>query len=162
MVRDVTIPTTVTVCGKAHCNRVTLASKMGGCIAAGIGQETFLRKIAGCAPRCIFILPIGFRALPSPIAGIMLVAYFVLRKSDLNQEALFSKHGEHGDSNGWNMRAIVALVTGVLPSLPGLLKTAGFIAGAAPVLEVAYTDAWFVGLANSALLYYLLMPPKAA
>jgi len=148
--------------GEAHCDPVTFAGKMVGYITDCIGPATFPWKVLGTAQGDIFLLLIGFGALLSPIAGIMLVVYFVLHKTELNQQALFSEHGKYGDSNGWNMRAIVALVIGVLPNLPGFLKTAGFIADTATVLEVAYTYAWFVGLAIAVQLHYLLMPRKAA
>ncbi|RJF95355.1 cytosine permease [Noviherbaspirillum saxi] len=81
-----------------------------------------------------------------------------MRGRRLNHAALYSETGEYAYSNGWNLRAVIALVLGVLPNLPGFLKAAGFIPATLPVFEVLYTYAWFVGLAISAVLYALLMP----
>jgi len=71
--------------------------------------------------------------------------------------ALFAEQGEYRYRNGWNPAAIIALLAGVLPNLPGFLKAAGFVADVPDVFEVVYTYAWFVGLAIAAALYFLLM-----
>ena len=138
-----------------------ISFKVGGYITAGIGLAMFPWKILETTQGYIFTWLIGYGALLGPIAGIMLVDYFVIRKTELRHDDLFSMHGEYGYSNGWNLRAVVALVLGVLPNLPGFLKAAGFIAETAPIFDVLYTYAWFVGLAISAVIYFMLMPRKA-
>jgi nucleobase:cation symporter-1, NCS1 family len=139
-----------------------ISFKMGGYITAAIGLAMFPWKILETTQGYIFTWLIGYGGLLGPIAGIMLVDYFLIRRTELNHDALFTEKGEYGYSNGWNWRAVLALVVGVLPNLPGFLKAAGFIAGSAPIFDVLYTYAWFVGLAISAVVYYLLMPRKAA
>jgi NCS1 family nucleobase:cation symporter-1 len=138
-----------------------ISFKMGGYITAAIGLAMFPWKILETTQGYIFTWLIGYGALLGPIAGIMLVDYFVIRKTELNREALFSEHGEYGYTGGWNMRALIAMVLGVLPNLPGFLKAAGFSASTAPVFETLYTYAWFVGLAISAIVYYVLMPRRS-
>jgi len=138
-----------------------ISFKMGGYITAAIGLAMFPWKILETTQGYIFTWLIGYGALLGPIAGIMLVDYFLIRKTVLNHEALFSAQGEYSYSGGWNLRAVIALVLGVLPNLPGFLKAAGFIAATAPLFELLYTYAWFVGLAISAVVYYVLMPRKA-
>ncbi|KRB89918.1 NCS1 family nucleobase:cation symporter-1 [Noviherbaspirillum sp. Root189] len=137
-----------------------ISFKMGGYITAGIGLAMFPWKILETTQGYIFTWLIGYGALLGPIAGIMLVDYFLIRRTRLNHADLFTEHGEYGYSNGWNLRAVVALVLGVLPNLPGFLKAAGFISSTLPVFETLYTYAWFVGLAISAVVYALLMPRK--
>lgn len=92
--------------------------------------------------------------------NIMLVDYFAIRETELNHDALFTEDGEYGYRKGWNPYAVIALLPGVLPNLPGFLKAAGFIGGIAPPFETLYTYARFVGLAISAPVHYLLMPPR--
>ncbi|HVK93096.1 MAG TPA: NCS1 family nucleobase:cation symporter-1 [Noviherbaspirillum sp.] len=138
-----------------------ISFKMGGYITAAIGLAMFPWKILETTQGYIFTWLIGYGALLGPIAGIMLVDYFLIRKTVLNHEALFSAQGEYSYSGGWNLRAVIALVLGVLPNLPGFLKAAGLIAATAPLFELLYTYAWFVGLAISAVVYYVLMPRKA-
>ncbi|WP_414691787.1 NCS1 family nucleobase:cation symporter-1 [Noviherbaspirillum sp.] len=138
-----------------------ISFKVGGYITAGIGLAMFPWKILETTQGYIFTWLIGYGGLLGPIAGIMLVDYFLIRKTELNHDALFRADGEYGYANGWNLRAVIALVLGVLPNLPGFFKAAGFVGSVAPVFEVLYTYAWFVGLAISAVVYYLLMPRKA-
>lgn len=137
-----------------------ISFKTGGYITAGLGLAMFPWKILETTQGYIFTWLIGYGALLGPIAGIMLVDYFLIRRTRLNHADLFTEHGEYGYSNGWNPRAVIALVLGVLPNLPGFLKAAGFISSTLPVFETLYTYAWFVGLAISAVVYALLMPRK--
>jgi NCS1 family nucleobase:cation symporter-1 len=134
-----------------------ISFKMGGYITAAIGLVMFPWKILESTHGYIFTWLIGYGGLLGPIAGIMLVDYFLIRKTELNHEALFDRNGPYSYSNGWNMRAVFSLVAGVLPNLPGFLKAAGFVASGLPVFDTLYTYAWFVGLTISALMYYLMM-----
>jgi nucleobase:cation symporter-1, NCS1 family len=134
-----------------------ISFKTGGYITAAIGLAMFPWKILETTKGYIFTWLIGYGALLGPIAGIMLIDYFVIRKTEIEHDALFDQHGQYSYRNGWNWNAVAALVLGVLPNLPGFLKAAGFIASTAPLFETLYTYAWFVGLAISSLAYYLLM-----
>lgn len=134
-----------------------ISFKMGGYITAAIGLAMFPWKILETTQGYIFTWLIGYGALLGPIAGIMLVDYYLIRKTELNHDALFAENGEYSYSNGWNWRAVIALILGALPNLPGFLKAAGFIPSTAPIFEVLYTYAWFVGLAIAAVVYYVLM-----
>lgn len=139
-----------------------ISFKMGGYITAAIGLVMFPWKILESTHGYIFTWLIGYGGLLGPIAGIMLVDYFLIRKTELNHDALFDPRGIYAYSAGWNPRAVFALLLGVLPNLPGFLKTAGFIPQVLPIFETLYTYAWFVGLSISALLYYLMMRGQRA
>jgi len=134
-----------------------ISFRMGGYITAAIGLAMFPWKILETTKGYIFTWLIGYGALLGPVAGIMLVDYFVIRKTELDHEALFDANGIYSYRAGWNWRAVVALVIGVLPNLPGFLAAAGFISGIAPVFETLYTYAWFVGLGISSVVYFMLM-----
>jgi NCS1 family nucleobase:cation symporter-1 len=56
---------------------------------------------------------------------------------------------------------VIALVPGVLPDLPGVLKTAGMIASATSLFETLHAYAWFIGLAIPAAAFSALMRCKA-
>ena len=64
--------------------------------------------------------------------------------------------------NGWNVAAIVALLAGVLPNLPGFLHAAfpESFAGVPAFFKTLYTYAWFAGLGISAAVYAVLMRGK--
>ncbi len=56
-----------------------------------------------------------------PIGGILIADYFVYRHCKLNVSALYQSTGEYRFKNGFSYVAIIAFVTGALPSLPGFL-----------------------------------------
>lgn len=83
--------------------------------------------------------------------------YFLIRRAELNHDALFDARDEYAYGNGWNISAVIALLVGVLPNLPGFLKAAGFVPDVAPVFDALYTYAWFVGVMISAVVYAVSM-----
>jgi NCS1 family nucleobase:cation symporter-1 len=134
-----------------------ISFRIGGYITAGIGLAMMPWKILETTKGYIFTWLVGYGALLGPVAGIMMVDYFLVRRTVLKTGDLFRLDSQYGYGNGWNSRAIVALLIGVLPNLPGFFKQAGFIASVPGVFEALYTYAWFVGLAVSSVVYLLLM-----
>jgi len=134
-----------------------ISFKLGGYITAGIGIAIFPWKLLETTGAYIFTWLIGYSALLGPIAGIMLADYFFIRRTELDKDALFRHDGVYGYRSGWNPAALIALVLGVLPNLPGFLKAAGFVAEVPAVFSTIYTYAWFVGLAVAAVVYLGLM-----
>jgi NCS1 family nucleobase:cation symporter-1 len=55
------------------------------------------------------------------------------------------------------MMALIALVVGVLPNLPGFLHVAGTLDSQPTFFLSIYSYAWFVGLFISGAVYLLLM-----
>lgn len=127
--------------------------QMGGYITAGIGIAIFPWKLLESTGAYIFTWLIGYSALLGPIAGIMLADYFIVRRTELDIASLFRHKGQYSYVGGWNPVAILALVIGVLPNLPGFLHAAGFVAQVPPVFDTIYTYAWFVGLFVAGLVY---------
>ncbi|MCH3973095.1 MAG: cytosine permease [Oscillospiraceae bacterium] len=74
-----------------------------------------------------------------PIIGILLVDYFIIRKTKVNVKDLYTVGGQYQYTNGFNFSAIISLV---LSFLVGLL---------------CGSYAFFAGLACSAVLYTVLM-----
>ena len=79
--------------------------------------------------------------------------------------ALYSPTGEYRYSGGFSWVAIIALLAGALPSLPGFLVTVKLIAGTGlpPFLLGLYDYAWFVGFGVAFTVYLTLrqLAPKA-
>ncbi|HRD44232.1 MAG TPA: nitrate reductase, partial [Ferruginibacter sp.] len=61
-----------------------------------------------------------------------------------------------------NQKAIIALLLGVLPNLPGFLLQIKIISATAfpGWINHLYHYAWFVGFVVSGIIYYLLMKQK--
>ena len=54
-----------------------------------------------------------------PISGVLLCDYFVVRRhSGLNVYHLYKPHGIYWYHTGWNVRAVLALLVGMVPQLP--------------------------------------------
>ena len=136
-----------------------ISYKIGGLITAGVALLAMPWKILASTQGYIFMWLVGYSALLGPVAGIMLVDYYFLRGTRLNVRALFEESGEYAYRRGWNPAALIALLLGILPNLPGFLNAAfpDFFAAVPDVFKTIYTYAWFAGLAISALTYVLLM-----
>lgn len=137
-----------------------ISFKLGGYITAGIGIAIFPWKLLESTGAYIFTWLIGYSALLGPIAGIMLADYFFIRRTELDIASLFRHRGAYSYRGGWNPVAILALVVGVLPNLPGFLKAAGLVAEVPEVFVSIYTYAWFVGLFVAAAVYLLFTRRK--
>jgi NCS1 family nucleobase:cation symporter-1 len=133
--------------------------KMGGVITAVIGVLICPWLILENAGNYIFIWLVGYGVLLGPIGSIMIVDYFVLRKTELVVEDLYRRGGRYEYANGFNLRAVIAFALGVLPCLPGfIVAAAGWKPDSVPdVFNVIYTWAWFVSSTISGLAYWLLM-----
>ena len=118
--------------------------------------------ITGIIGVLIFTWLIAYSSLLGPVGGIMIVDYFFIRKKELQLDELYKTSGAYSYSKGFNQKAIVALVLGILPNLPGFLLQIKLIgANVFPGwISQLYNYAWFVGFVVSALLYYILMKQK--
>jgi len=107
----------------------------------------------------IFTWLVGYSALLGPIGGIMIADYYFVRKQQLNAEALYQHQGQYTFHKGFNYRAIIALVLGILPNVPGFLTTIQLIpADAVPYwVSDLYNYSWFVGFIISGISYMVMM-----
>jgi NCS1 family nucleobase:cation symporter-1 len=96
----------------------------------------------------IFGWLVGYSGLLGPIAGIMIADYFILRKCELDVNALYHAEGIYTYTRGVNWNAIVALAGGIAVALIGLVV---------PSLRWLYDYAWFVGFFVAGILYLSLM-----
>jgi len=91
---------------------------------------------------------VSYSGLLGPVAGIMIADYFFLRGTRLDTESLYKREGPYEYFMGFNLRALVALIAGVVAALIGLVI---------PELRELYDYAWFIGFGVSALVYIALM-----
>jgi NCS1 family nucleobase:cation symporter-1 len=96
----------------------------------------------------------GVGALLGPVAGVMIADYWLVRKQQLDVHALFRPSGPHG---GTNPVAMVALLLGVLPNLPGFLGKIGVLSSVPSVFTALYPYAWFTGVFIATVVYTLGM-----
>lgn len=133
--------------------------KRGGLITGILGIVMMPWKLLADPTGYIFTWLIGYSALLGPIAGIILVDYFVIRRTRLNLNALYQREGIYSYSRGYNPKAIAALIFGILPNVPGFLAQikVGNPHSIFEFLVPFYHYAWFIGLFISGVSYGLMM-----
>ncbi|NOT51165.1 MAG: NCS1 family nucleobase:cation symporter-1 [Chitinophagaceae bacterium] len=133
--------------------------RMGGYITGIIGILIFPWKLVEDPTGYIYSWLVGYSALLGPVGGIMIADYYFIRKQKLETGELYSHTGRYGYGNGFNMIAIFALLTGILPNIPGFLLQVQVVSSTAfPVwISELYHFAWFVGFFLSGFVYWILM-----
>jgi NCS1 family nucleobase:cation symporter-1 len=91
-----------------------------------------------------------FGAIFGPLFGVMVVDYYLVKKTNLNNKGIFSleKNDLYFYSNGWHIKAIYSIVL-------------GFIFASATIWNVNlmnfHSYSWIIGAFISSLTYYLLV-----
>ena len=139
-----------------------ISFRTGGLIAAVIGllfQPWYLLATSG---GYLFSWLGGYGTLLGAIAGILLVDYFLIRNTKLNIGDLYQRNGEYEYSAGWNLKAVMAFVLGVLPCLPGYLVVSGVIAkeSVSGFWVDLFGFGWFFSLFVAGLFYFLTAKKK--
>ena len=141
-----------------------ISFRTGGLLTAFIGIAIMPWKLLASSQGYIFTWLIGYSALLGPIGGILIADYFVVRRRILDVDDLYRRGGRYEYRGGVNPAAILALVAGVAPCVPGFLAQAlpGRFGGVAPLWTSIYSYAWFAGFAMAAVVYLALMRRRAA
>jgi NCS1 family nucleobase:cation symporter-1 len=132
--------------------------RMGGYITGIIGVLIFPWKLMADPNGYIFTWLIAYSSLLGPIGGILICDYFLIRKKILNVKELYQHTGRYGYKNGFNTVAIIALLAGIIPNIPGFLVNVHLIENDMFPAWVngIYHYAWFVGFIISAFVYWIM------
>ncbi len=133
-----------------------ISFRMGGVIAALLGLLFMPWKLLATSGSYLFVWLGGYGTLLGAIAGILLVDYYLVRKTQLKVEDLYRRGGDYEYTNGWNVHALVAFLLGVLPCLPGYLAVSGVVdkAGMPAIWLTLFDSGWFFSLAVAGLYYF--------
>jgi len=133
--------------------------RKGGLITGVIGILIFPWKLVADPNGYIFTWLVGYSGLLGPIGGILIADYYFIRRQHLDIGELYARKGEYTYRAGVNGFALLALLLGIAPNVPGFLATTGVIRGETLpywLLQI-YNYAWFVGFFISGVSYSLLM-----
>ncbi len=132
-----------------------ISFRLGGYITALIGVLMMPWKLVADPTGYIFTWLIAYTALLGPIGGVLIADYFVWRRCQLDVVALYDPDGAYRFTRGFSLVALVALLVGALPSLPGFLLQVQVLAPDAvpPGLANLYHYAWFIGFAVAFVVY---------
>jgi len=133
--------------------------RIGGLITGIIGILIQPWKLVADPSGYIFTWLVGYSALLGPIGGILICDYFVIRKTNLLPVDLYLPKGGYSYRSGFNPAAIIALILGIVPNIPGFLGTVKVVdpVSVGPFLMSVYNYAWFVGFGVAFSLYFALM-----
>jgi NCS1 family nucleobase:cation symporter-1 len=136
-----------------------ISFRTGGLITAVAGLVMMPWKLLASSQNYIFTWLIGYSALLGPIGGILIADYFVIRRRALDVADLYRRGGRYEYAAGVNPAAVIALVAGVAPCVPGFLAQAfpAAFPDVAPVWKTLYAYAWFLGFGVAAGVYLALM-----
>ena len=133
--------------------------RTGGLITGIAGILIFPWKLIADPGGYIFTWLVGYSSLLGPVGGILIVDYYFIRRQQLSVNELYEPAGMYSYRTGFNGHALVALLLGIVPNIPGFLANVGLVShDAFPswVLQV-YNYAWFVGFFIAGSSYYALM-----
>jgi len=138
-----------------------ISFRTGGLITGVVGVLIFPWKLVADPSGYIFTWLVGYSSLLGPVGGILIVDYYFIRRQQLVLADLYQEQGLYRYTKGFNLRALISLVLGIIPNIPGFLATIGLITpGAMPAWIVQlYSYAWFTGFFVAGGCYYLLMRP---
>jgi NCS1 family nucleobase:cation symporter-1 len=101
-----------------------ISFRTGGMITAIIGIISFPWVLYNSAGAYIFTWLVGYGSLLGAIGAVMIADYWIVRRRKLSLADLYKHDGRYAYTGGWNWRAIVAVLVGVVPVLPGFIKAA--------------------------------------
>ena len=136
-----------------------ISFRTGGLITALLGIAIMPWKLLASSQGYIFTWLIGYSALLGPIGGILIADYFLLRRRELDVNDLYRRGGRYEYRGGVNPAAIIALLAGVAPCVPGFLAQAlpGRFGEVGELWKSVYAYAWFAGLGIASVVYLALM-----
>ena len=91
-----------------------------------------------------------FGAFFGPLFGIMVIDYYLIKKTNLDNKDIFSleKSSLYFYSNGWHMKAIYSLILGFIFAASSIWNES---------LMFLHSYSWMIGAFISSLTYYLLV-----
>ncbi|MGK5086029.1 NCS1 family nucleobase:cation symporter-1 [Bdellovibrionota bacterium FG-2] len=136
-----------------------ISFRVGGYITGIVGVLIFPWKLIADPQGYIFTWLIAYSSLLGPIGGIMIVDYFWVRSQKLVVTELYQKESRYWYIRGINPFAVLSLIIGILPNVPGFLTQIGALTpNAMPSwINSLYHYAWFVGFAISGMTYGVMM-----
>jgi NCS1 family nucleobase:cation symporter-1 len=125
-----------------------ISFRTGGLITAVLGIVMMPWKLLSDFGTYIFGWLIGYSSFLGPIAGVLIADYFIVRKRRLSVRDLYIRNGMYEFTGGFNFKAIIALIAGVIVALIGLLIDD---------VRWLYDYAWFVGFGVAFAVYMIIM-----
>lgn len=139
----------------AHLWPKKISFRIGGLITGIIGILIQPWKLIADPSGYIFKWLVAYSSLLGAVGGVLIADYFLIRKTVLDLSGLYEKDGPYWYLKGFNLCAILALVAGILPCIPGFLGTVE-VMQVSPFWIQLYHYAWFISFLVSLISYTIL------
>jgi NCS1 family nucleobase:cation symporter-1 len=136
----------------AHLWPRKITFRTGGLITGIIGILIMPWKLIETSNGFIFTWLVAYSVLLGSVGGVLIADYFVIRKRQLHLAALYQQDGEYWYKDGFNPWAIIALVAGIAPCVPGFLAISK-IYDFGPFWTDLYNYAWFLSFGIAFVVY---------
>ncbi|MFO0840584.1 MAG: NCS1 family nucleobase:cation symporter-1 [Phycisphaerae bacterium] len=147
----------------AHLWPKRISFRTGGLITGVIGIAMQPWKLYADPTGYIFRWLIAYGALLGAVGGILIADYYVLRRRRLDLTGLYQERGPYRYSAGVNMRAVVALLLGIAPCVPGFLAQVGLLTLPPDSMWLRMYDyAWFISFGVAGIAHLMLGAGRAA
>ena len=143
----------------AHLWPRRISFRTGGFITGVIGVLIQPWRLLADPSGYIFVWLGGYGSLLGAIGGILIVDYYVIRGTNLDLTGLYIKTGPYWYSRGFNLSAVVALVLGIAPCVPGFLGTLKLMQVGEPWASL-YSYSWFLSFTVAGVVYLVLMAQR--
>jgi nucleobase:cation symporter-1, NCS1 family len=143
----------------AHLWPRVISFRVGGFITGIIGILMQPWKLVADPSGYIYTWLVAYSALLGSVGGVLIADYFVIRKTRLDLNGLYQKNGPYWYRGGFNLLALIALMLGIAPCVPGFVATvsANWKESVPAVWVNLYHYAWFISFGVSFVSYLLLM-----
>ena len=153
----------------AHLWPRRITFRIGGYITGVIGVLIQPWRLYNDPHGYVFKWLIAYSALLGSVGGVLIADYFVLRRRNLDQAGLYKKEGPYWYAGGFNPLALIALILGIAPCVPGFLHAVGIVAleseatAGTSTLTIPdiwgdlYHYTWFISFGIAFVLYTVLM-----
>jgi len=125
-----------------------IGAKLGGYIAAFIGVIILPWRLLDAYQTWL----LSYSGLLGAVGGVLVCDYLVIRRLQLSLDDLYRMNGLYSYRDGFNRKAMIALLVGVVTALAGLFT---------PSLSFLFHGAWFTAGISSFIVYYILMRREA-
>ncbi|RLM78147.1 uncharacterized protein C2845_PM12G22710 [Panicum miliaceum] len=130
----------------------------GALVTALLGIAFQPWRLLSSSESFVYTWLLGYSALMGPIGGVILADHYVVRRTALDVDALYSEDSgsPYYFQSGFNVAAMAAMAAGVAPIVPGFLQKVGVLPSVSKAFVTAYNNAWFVSFFVAGAVYSLL------
>jgi NCS1 family nucleobase:cation symporter-1 len=136
----------------AHLAPKLIGFRTGGLITGVIGILIQPWKLVADPTGYIYTWLVAYSSLLGAVGGVLIADYYLIRKTRLDLAGLYQKDGPYWYTGGFNPVAMLALVLGIAPCVPGFLTTIGVMDFGSAWKDL-YSYAWFVSFGVAFLVH---------